>query len=764
MNNIKGLSSSQAEERIRRGEVNKVRKTYTKTTGRIIFENVFSYFNIIMTAFFILIISTGNWKNALFIGVVVSNAFMGILQEIKAKRTIDRLCVLTADSVTVLRDGKPVQIPSAEVVKDDVILVKTGDQLCVDAKVIFSDGLEVDESLLTGESEPVFKSAGDILYSGSFAVAGNGAATAEKVGENSYSARLTAEAKQDKRVYSEILDSINKIIRYMSYILLPLSIILFFTQRSSLPFDEAVVSTAGAIIGMIPSGLVLISTVTLALGVIRLSMLGALINEPPAIEAVSRINVLCIDKTGTLTDGSITLETMTEVDSSVDSRKLISAVVCAFGEKNATAEAVIKSFGECFDYKCTDKIPFSSSRKYCGAEFEGVGKFLFGAPEILCKHHEFDYTVYTKKGRRVLMLGRCDDLKIGKAVPVAYAVFGDNLRGDAKEILEYFAENDVEVKVISGDNPVSVSSIAARLNLKNADKYIDMSFCSDEKIYDAAAEYTVFGRVTPKQKQLLVKALKQHGNTVAMTGDGVNDVLAMRESDCGIAMASGSAAAKGIAKIVLLNSDFSPMPNIVAEGRRVVNNLGRVSSLYLVKTIFSLVLSIFFIITGGLYPLLPLHLTLIGSLSVGTPSFFLALEKNTSRIKDGFAKRIITNALPGGLVISACIIALYFMNASGFISTDSYILLSVWCAGFISIGVLLDISRPVNLFRGTITALMAIGFVLGLIIFGDFMSLAVPGEKDFIIFAVMAAVSAAVFAICSFLRKSSEYNKKLFRK
>ncbi len=740
---IKGLTEQQVQERIKRGLDNKTPGKYTKSAGRIIFDNIFTYFNILTVSLFIIVLFAGSVSNSLFIGVVISNAFMGIVQELKSKKLVDRLSIITESKATVIRGGEKIKILVENIVKDDIIIFTAGDQITVDAKVIETGGLEADEALLTGESVPVVKNCGDMLMSGSFVSSGTATAVAVNVGTQSYAAKLSGETKKYKKACSQVTDAVRKIIRYMSYIILPVGILLFVSQHfiSGINIKEAVVGTVGGVIGMIPGGLVLISTITLALGVMRCASHKALVQEAAAIEALARVDMLCIDKTGTLTDGSMELKEIIPIAADAEKCKtLFAEVFSAFDHKNSTAEAIINGLGESHDYKSIAQTPFSSERKWCSVTFEKDGRYVAGAPEYLIKDTGA-YEIYIEEGYRVIALACGDEEEL---TPVALAVLSDKIRYDAAEVIEEFIKNDVKIKIISGDNPKAVSVIAKRLGLENAEKYVDMSQYTDEKIYEIADKYEIFGRVTPKQKKIIVEALKKSGHTVAMTGDGVNDVLAMNEADCSVAVASGSEAAKGIAKIVLANSDFSPLVSVVKEGRRVVNNLESVACLYLTKTLYSLILSLFFIFSGEVYPLTPLYLTVIGSLSIGIPSFFLALENNTARIQNSAVSRLQRNALPGGIFIAVAIMGLAMAKSAGFIGESTYILQSVWIAGFTGFAVLLGVSRPVNLFRGTLTAAVTAMFVLVLIIFGGVMGLPEPKTPDFIILPILSAAGLII--------------------
>ncbi len=763
-----GLTRQQVEKRIKSGLINKSPGRYTKSTQRIIFDNVFTYFNILTVSVFVIVMLTGLWENGLFIGVVFSNAFTGIVQELKAKKLIDKLAIVTAAESTLIRDGEKITIKSDEIVKDDVIIIDTGTQMSVDGEVLSSSGLEMDESLLTGESKPVRKKEGDMLFSGSFVSSGSAVVKAVNVGGDSYASRLAAETKKPKKANSEIIKAIKKIIRWMSYIIVPVGIVLFISQYyyGGVECGEAVIGAAGAVIGMIPSGLVLISTITLALGVYRCARHNALVQEAAAIEVLARVDTLCIDKTGTLTDGGMELYKIIPANGETKQiKKIFSELFSSFEYKNATAEAVLASLGVSNEYKVVSQTPFSSQRKWCAAEFEGKGSYVAGAPEFVMKSTE-GCEKYLRQGYRVIVLAHsCEPLKENLPdglTPVAYAVLADRIKPDAAEVLRRFAENDVDVKIISGDNPITVSSIAQRLNLPGAEKYVDMSQYGedDTEIDEIAGKYQIFGRVSPRQKKNLVSALKKSGKTVAMTGDGVNDVLALREADCSVAMANGSDAAKGVAKIVLVNSDFSPLIDVVGEGRRVVNNLELVSSLYLTKTIFSLILSLFFIFWKEKYPLDPIFLTLIGSVAAGIPSFFLAMENNTARIKKGFQKRMYTNALPGSIVISLIIIGLSVAKHFGVISEATYILQSVWITGFVSLTVLYGVSKPLNRFRSAVVLSMWILFVAALALFGGFMGLAPAKPIDFIIMAALSAAGfIATLAGMRYKRKEGNYGE-----
>jgi cation-transporting ATPase E len=730
-----GLSSVEVKKRFEAGLYNKTGKKPTKSYGRIVFDNAITFFNIITFCLFGLLIFVQSYKNVLFIGVVLMNIVIGIIQEVRSKQIIDKLSILTDVKAKVIRDGTEQEIATADIVKDDIVILKAGSQIVVDAKVLESHGLEVDESLLTGESDTVVKKPEDKLLSGSFVVSGYGIAQAEKVGEESYAASLTSEIRKHKRAHSEILTSINKIIKFMSVIILPVGALLFLSGFfiSHQPLATAITSMVGAMVGMIPIGLVLLTTIAFTLGIIRIAAHRTLVQELPGLEVLARVDTLCLDKTGTLTEGTLDVHEAKLFDeaSEKEVKKTFSNLLSCFKDENATAKALKEWSAQEQENAQNENqpmpkntVPFSSERKWSLATFEIAGKevsYIMGAPEMILKngHEQILDSVneFAGKGYRVILLAKSDNYSATSATsdaaeniswnPMALMLITDRIKSDAKKTLEYFASQDVDVKIISGDNPVLVSNVGTRLGLIGAEKFIDMSTVDEdasENIFsELAKENVIFGRVSPKQKQMLVIGLKASGKTVAMTGDGVNDVLALREADCGIAMASGSDATKGVAQIVLIDSDFKSLPKVLDEGRRVINNIEKVTSLYLVKTIFSLLLAILFIIIGSEYIFSPINLTVIGSITVGIPSFILALEGNFKRVTPGFFHKILAHSVPGSVAIFFVILLLLRLGNLGYLNPIEVKYFAVAITGFIGIMVLYRVScpvfRPFNILR-----------------------------------------------------------------
>lgn len=726
-NEFRGLTQKEVAERVANGQINTPAKSPTKSIGQIIFNNIFTLFNGVNFAIFLLVFSTGRLSNTLFMGVIISNTLIGIVQEIRAKRTIDKLSVLSALHASVIRDGVKKKIEITEIVLDDVCVLGAGEQISADGIALQADEFEVDESLLTGEAEPVLKKVGDALLSGSFVVAGNGVVRITGVGNESYAQKLNAEAKKYKRAHSQILAVLNSIIKFVTIAIVPTGILLFLAQtyRSGSPWADAVVATSAGIIGMIPEGLIILTSIAFAAGMIKLALRKAVVQELAGIEVLAHVNMLCLDKTGTLTEGTLEVAEVQFLEETAESENTIEIanLLGALKDKNSTGIALEARFGTKNDLQVTRTIPFSSARKWSGAQFAQHGTFVVGSPEFVFKdsHQEFKAKAneFAIKGYRVLVFaksnGGFDDtntLPTGLE-PVALILLLDMIRAEASDTLKFFAENDVEIKVISGDNPATVSEVARKLGLKGAEKYIDATTLPDEgeALAQAASNFTVFGRVTPIQKKHLILALKAQGNVVAMTGDGVNDVLALREADCSIAMASGSDAARGTSQVVLLDSNFATMPKIVMEGRQVINNIERVACLYLTKTIFSMLLSIFFIASGFAYPFFPVHLTIIGAVTIGIPSFFLALEPNYKRVEGNFLRKIIINAVPGGLTITLFIIATQFL--AGYLQLEDPQLrtLSVLITATIGMMVLIRASLPLNTKRTVLILLMAALFI-----------------------------------------------------
>ncbi|MDE7209595.1 MAG: HAD-IC family P-type ATPase, partial [Clostridia bacterium] len=722
-----GLNNEQVEERQLRGLTNYQDNSISKSYLKIFTSNIFTLFNLVnIFLVCLIIIFNGQLKNMLFAGIALVNLVIGIFQEIRSKRALDKLSLVSAPSIDVVRNGQIVSISTDQIVIDDVIILKQGSQIPTDCIVVGGE-CEANESLLTGEQDDIHKGLGDQLMSGSFVQAGTCKARVIAVGEDTYASKLMSEAKKFKKSKSELMRSINWIIRIATVIIFPLGIMMFFTNRKYSPsISGAVTSTVSSVIGMIPEGLVMLTSIALALGIIRLAKKRTLVQDLYSIEALARVDVLCLDKTGTITEGTMQVENVHVYSSMCGSADDIMAnMVKALGANNATFEACADYFSSNETFKVTKLMPFSSARKWSGASFDGVGTFIVGAPEFVLKERydtvERNVNEYAMQGFRVLVLvNTSEELKDSQMDPnqmslIALIVLSDKIRSTAPATFDYFEQQGVQLKVISGDNPLTVSKVAERAGLKNAEKYVDASVDLDttEKIYEAVEKYTVFGRVTPSQKKELVAALKAHGHTVGMTGDGVNDVMALKEADCSIAMASGSDASRNVAQLVLLDSDFSALPSVVSEGRRVINNIERASSLFLVKTTFSAVLSLLLIIFQfATYPFEPIQLTLINALFVGVPSFILALEPNDRRVKGNFLSKVFKRALPAGLTVAFAIILVCWMyNDIGFDVSPQISTMSVFITASVSFIVLMQVCMPYTKDKIFMLALLLVAFI-----------------------------------------------------
>ena len=670
-----GLTEEQVEERFGRGMNNVQPNAVSKSYMAIFASNVLTLFNFINFVLAALIFVYGELKNMLFIGVVTVNIIVGVVQEIRSKKVLEKMSLIAAPHVDLVRGGKVVQSDIADIVIDDIMILKQGMQIPSDS-IVVEGQCEVNESLLTGEQDDVHKQNGDFLYSGSFVQAGECKARVSAVGADNFTSKLMSEAKKFKKPKSELMRSINWIIRLVTLAIFPLGILMFYTNKiTTSTINEAVTGTVASVVGMIPEGLVMLTSIALAVGVIKLARKRTLVQDLYSIETLARVDMLCLDKTGTITEGSMQVE-KTHIYSTkfghVDD--IMTNMVAALGAQGSTFEAFAQYFKSNEKYEVAGTVPFSSARKWSAADFGANGKFIVGAPEFVLKEKynlvENDVKEYSAQGFRVLVLVRTtqplkDDLDREKLKPIALIVLSDKIRENAKDTLAYFAKQGVELKVISGDNPLTVSKVAERAGLAGSDKFIDATeLDTDEKIYDACDKYTIFGRVTPKQKKVLVTALKSKGHTVGMTGDGVNDVMALKEADCSIAMASGSEASRNVAQLVLLDSDFAALPSVVAEGRRVINNIERAASLFLVKTSFSILLTLLLIILQMNYPFEPIQLTLISGLFVGLPSFFLAIEPNDSKVRGSFLSKVFKKALPAGFTVATMvtIICLVYRN------------------------------------------------------------------------------------------------------
>ncbi|KAJ48890.1 cation-transporting ATPase E [Clostridium tetanomorphum] len=724
---IKGLSKREVLDRIEQGKVNIIPKAPSRTLGQIIRANLFTNYNALNAVLAIAVLIAGSPKNAIFAGVIISNTIIGIFQEIRAKRILERLSLINENRVDVIRDNKVVNINIEEIVIDDIIILDTGDQILVDCEIFNEDEIEVDESLITGESDSILKRQGDKLLSGSFITSGKAYAKVINVGKDTYAAKLAEEAKKFKLINSELQISINKIFRIIIWLVIPIGSLLIFTQivYSNRSWQEALIASVTGIVGMVPEGLVLLTSATFVVSVIRLSKWDTLIQELPATEVLARVDVLCLDKTGTITKGDLRLSDVVPFKDKDIKKidKILSAIVHSFGSDNGTQKALLEKYNDNPNLKVKNKIPFSSKRKWSAVQFEEEGSWILGAPEMILKnrYREISNEVENaaKEGKRVLLLAKFNgqnfDEELNGNVEIAALIFiEDIIRENAEEIINYFNKEDVTLKIISGDNPVTVSSIAKRVGIKNAENYIDATnLPKDEKSLREIVENTcVFGRVSPHQKKDIIKCLKKNNHTVAMTGDGVNDVLALKESDCGIAMASGSDATKAVAQLVLLNSDFAALPHVVLEGRRLINNLEKVSELFLSKTVYFIILSIIFGLLLVPFPIIPIQLTLVGTLTIGIPSFFLALSPNTDIIESNFLKKVLQVSIPNGALIGISTTIIFLFGYYRNLPLEQCRTLALIIFGGLSLFVLLKVSTPLNLYRFSVVISMVILFIL----------------------------------------------------
>lgn len=744
--NITGLTDEEVRQRVEEGFTNRTDISTDKTTKEIVISNVFTYFNLIFLVITILLIMVGSFRNLTFLPIIIGNTVIGIVQEIRAKKTLEKMSLLNAPHADVIRNGSVKQISTEELVKDDVILLTAGKQICADA-VVISGNIQVNESLLTGEADEVEKTEGSTLMSGSFVVSGECYARLEKVGNESYISKLSLEAKSmGGKEQSEMIRSINLIVKWVGIVIIPIGLILFWQSHfvNGESITKSVTSTVAAIIGMIPEGLYLLTTVALALSTMKLARKKVLLHDMKSIETLARVDVLCVDKTGTITEPDMKLKEIflcknsgadgTQTALTLDELKsLILDYANASVDNNATMLALKAYAAEALTNNTSalhrtavSQQAFSSSLKYGSVTFSD-GTYLLGAPEFIM-HDDFarieeEIIPYADKGDRVLLFARYDGENVenginGSVTPLGFVALANPIRANAVKTFEYFKSQGVAIKVISGDNPRTVSRIAIQAGIESAESFVDAATLdTEDKIADAVNKYTVFGRVTPKQKKQLVKALQAKGHTVAMTGDGVNDILAMKDADCSVAMASGSEAAAQAAQVVLLDSDFAHMPDVVYEGRRVVNNIQRSASLFLVKNIFSLLLSLFSVILMVTYPLEPAQVSLISMFTIGVPGFLLALEQNKDRIKGHFITNVMLKALPGGLTDVIAVGALVvcgevFCISDASIGTIATLVLSV--VGFM---ILFKISEPLNGMKYAVI----IGNIAGLVFSGFFL-------------------------------------------
>ncbi|MFI9417759.1 cation-translocating P-type ATPase [Streptomyces werraensis] len=765
-----GLTSAEVAERVAGGRVNDVPVRSSRSIMEIVRANVFTRFNAIIGVLWVIMLIVAPFQDSLFGYVILANTGIGIVQEWRAKKTLDSLALIGEVRPTVRRDGVAAEIGTSEIVLDDLIEIGPGDKVVVDGVVVEADGLEIDESLLTGEADPVVKQPGDQVMSGSFVVAGGGSFQATRVGREAYAAQLAEEASRFTLVHSELRSGISTILKYVTWMMVPTAIGLIISQLvvKDNELKGSIARTVGGIVPMVPEGLVLLTSVAFAIGVIRLGRKQCLVQELPAIEGLARVDTVCLDKTGTLTEGGMDVTELRVLGDADETyvRKLLGELGSADPRPNASLKAIIDAYPDTTEWRLTDTLPFSSARKYSGATLdEGDGRlvtWLLGAPDVLLSHDDpalAETERMNHEGLRVLLLARArdgvnaDDLADPAAVDgvraVALVVLEQRLRPDAADTLRYFEEQDVSAKVISGDNAVSVGAVAGKLGLSGTTVDARRLPAEPEAMAEELEAGTVFGRVTPQQKRTMVGALQSKGHTVAMTGDGVNDVLALKDADIGVAMGSGSEATRAVAQIVLLNNSFATLPSVVAEGRRVIGNITRVATLFLVKTVYSVLLAVLVVATQVEYPFLPRHLTLLSTLTIGVPAFFLALAPNKERARPNFVRRVMRYAVPGGVLAALATFATYLLARSHYSGTGalgaetSAATLTLF---LISIWVLAIVARPYTWWRVALVAAMAGAFLVVLAVpwLQDFFALRLVGMTMPWLAVGIAAVTAVV--------------------
>ena len=752
-----GLTQEQAQLRKDRGWSNGITASAGKTEWNIVAENLFTFFNLVFAVLAAALwLADSSVKHMGFLVVAICNLAIGCFQEIRAKRAVDKLTLVAAQKLRTVRDGEIAILPSDQLVRDDVVEFVVGDQICADG-VLLQGTLQVNEALVTGEEDAVTKVPGDKLLSGSFVISGKGRVRLTEVGEDSFASRLAQAAKADPHAAkSEMMRSLDRLIRWVGLVLIPVGLLLFYQEFHRLGNDltDSTEATVAALVGMIPEGLYLLTSIAMAASALKLTWDKVLVKDLNCIEALARVDVLCVDKTGTITEPGMEVEQVIPLTNR-DVAPILTAFYSGMEAENDTAAALIEKFSAQTDWECQKRIPFTSQTKWSAAVFKEQGAFLVGAPEFIMNDAysplEAQVRAWLQKGSRVLLLAAytgeiSQTLAPGQLQPLALIILSNRIRAAAPKTFAYFQKQGVAIKVISGDNPLTVSTVAQRAGIPNAQHYVDAStLTTDEALADAAVRYTVFGRVVPEQKKKLLRALKEAGHTVAMTGDGVNDVLAMKESSCSIAMASGAQAASQVAQLVLLQSDFAAMPAIVGEGRRVINNIQRAASLFLVKNIFSLSLALVSLILGLSLPFIPLQLTLISSLTIGLPSFFLAMEPNYTRVSGRFMPTVLRRALPGGLcnlimVVAAQLILPQLGLSQELISTGCVMILGV--TGLL---VLRQVCRPFDPFRHLLYWAVAVAMVFCFTVLSGFFDLTYGTWQDLLTLLATAAVTIPVF-------------------
>lgn len=773
---IKGLSDQEVEQLYTEGKYNKEVEDLSRTTKQIILDNSLTLFNFINLFLAVAVFAVGYPKNALFFWIIIINTAIGVIQEIHAKKTIDKLSIVNKTEVTALRDNRLLKIFQDEIVLGDVLVLSLGNQVPSDGIVLHAEGMEVDESLLTGESDKITKQNGDKIMSGSFITAGLGFVKINAVGEDNFVSKLSKEAKTEKPSTSELMNSLNLLIKGLTFAIVPIGLLLFWSQyQSTQSFPKTVLGVSGALISMIPEGLMLLTSVAFAVGAANLARKQTLIQRLSCIETLARIDTICLDKTGTITDGTLTFKELIPQAGfpASEIERAMSEMMTGLSDQNATAKVLRTRFPSAkTEWQVKEVIPFSSDRKWSGVTFKEKGSFVMGAPEFIYSEVPADLreklAPYNEQGDRVLILVHFSEELTRPELPqtketVAIFIIADTIRANAVDTFSYFAKQDVTLKVISGDNPITVAQIAKQAGIAGAENFVDMSTISDSADFNELVENTtVFGRVTPYQKRELIQALKQNGHTTCMTGDGVNDILSLREADVSVAMASGSDAARTVSDVVLLNSDFSSMIQVLNEGRRVINNIERVASMYMVKTIYSAILAVTFIFLFLPYPFAPLQLTPINTLTVGIPSFILALEPNYQRIKGHFLTNILRISVPGALTVVFNILVLQLAGIWFDLSHQDVSTMCVLLTGCVGFQVLLKAARPLDLKKQIMIGLLLVAFIACFLFFGDFFMLTSLFTRNVLFYLPLILGSRSIFNYISLFmtRAVHEFEKR----
>ena len=775
-----GLTAEQVQTKKENGRQNTQPEKVTKSASQILKDNICTLFNLFNVLIAIALALVGAWTNMLFILIIALNTLIGIVQEFHAKKLVDKLSLLSMPTAKVIRDGKSSELPIQELVEEDVIELDAGRQVCSDS-IILEGTVEVNESLLTGESDPIPKSAGSHLLSGSFIISGKCRACVEHVGAENYASKIAHEAKKMRGVQSELLSSMRKVTRFTGY-LIPLLGVLLFLEAFFLRHDtvsNAVVTTAAGLLGMLPKGLVLLISISLAVGIITLSKKKVLVQELFALESLAHVDTLCLDKTGTLTQGAMQVEEVlqTEVGRSMGFDELVGSFLQYSDDNNATFQALNSYFSKNNSFVPVHKIPFSSERKWSAMTFEKIGTFIIGAPERLADGAVDEMLQKGNyDGKRILLAGITQgavsqDSPLPLIQCLAAIIISDPIRPNAAETLAYFQKEGVDLKLISGDNPVTVSALAMQAGFPEAERYIDMSSVTEEtEVEQAALTYSVFGRVSPLQKKQLVQALQKHGHSVAMTGDGVNDLLALREADCSIAIAEGSDAARQVSQVVLLDSNFSSLPAVLGEGRRVVNNITRVAGVFFVKTIYSVLLSIVCLLFNIPFPFLPIQITLIDLIIEGYPSFFMSFEPDSRKITGRFLPSVMERAFPNAISILVCFLIYLIMSPLLQIPAEQWGILLYLLVGTVGIQAVFKASWPFNKLRVFLCSTMTVGFYLAVFLFHQLLQVALPTGSTIFLFVGFALLSFLIergaSAIVQWLKRNTnkEHSNKIATK